>query len=93
MVQSFVESARSLAGFNTGSNPFSIGMNMVWAFYCAEIAAGLKDENSLEIYHGLFATLSWISFCPSVQDLLRMLEVLYIFFIKGSPLPSWLGCR
>ncbi len=56
-------------------NKFSFGMNMIWTFYCAEVATAIKEEASLEIYHSLLATLSWRYYCPSVQDLERMLEV------------------
>ena len=75
LIQSFTESARLVSDLNVYGNRFSFGLNMVWAFYCAEIAGCLRKENALEIYHGLFMTLSWASFCPSIQDLNRMLEV------------------
>eukprot|EP00795_Rhopilema_esculentum_P003345 gene3345-1694_t len=78
LVQSFTESCRLIADFTAFNSDYNIGLNMVWAFYCAEIASALNQENSLQIYHSLFATLPWQSFYPSLQDLERMLELYYV---------------
>eukprot|EP00794_Sanderia_malayensis_P020418 gene20418-22431_t len=74
-IQSFTESARIMSQCAMHENAFSFGLNMVWTFYCAEVAVGIKEENSLEVYHSLLATLPWKLFFPSVQDLERMLEL------------------
>ena len=79
MVQSFTESARLVSDLSIYNNIFSFGLNMVWAFYCSEIASCLLQDNALEIYHGLLMTLPWASFGPSMQDLNRMLEVCFSF--------------
>ena len=75
LIQSFTESTRLAASASIADNVFSFGLNMIWAFYCLEIAPCLLQENTLEIYHGLFMTLAWASFCPYMQDLNYMLEV------------------
>ena len=81
LIQSFTESARLISDLCIYSNIFSFGLNMVWAFYCSEVACCLRQENALEIYHGLLMTLPWASFSPSLQDLNRMLEVRCYFSI------------
>ena len=79
LIQSFTESVRMMADCSVYNNTFSIGMNMIWGFYSAEVASCIKEEATLELYHGLLATLSWGYFCPSVQDLERMLQVCCLY--------------
>jgi len=87
LIQSFTESARLISDLCIYSNIFSFGLNMVWAFYCSEVACCLRQENALEIYHGLLMTLPWASFSPSLQDLNRMLEL----YVTNSPAFHFLG--
>ena len=93
MIQSFVESVRSLADSISVEVPFISILNLVWGFYCSEIAARNNDEQHLSVYHAMLSTLPWMSFCPAIQDLERMLQVsgkdchnLVFFFVI---LASW----
>jgi len=74
MVQSLTEVLRIVINALSAEQKYCVFMNYLWCFYFESIVPVVREEQSLEIFHSMLATLPWSLFCPTVQDLSYVLQ-------------------
>ena len=74
-IQSFTEIIRLVVDLFGIKGGYCVILNYVWSYYFQSIVQSVKEEQSLEMFHSFFATLPWILYCPTVQELSFVLQV------------------
>ena len=80
IVQSFTEVLRYVIDACTREMKYCVFMNFVWTFYFQSVVPVVCEEQSLEIFHSMLATLPWSFFCPTVNELAFILQVIELVF-------------
>ena len=75
MIQSFTEATRLVINLCVERSGYCLILNCVWTYYFQYIVPSVKEEQSLEMFHSLLATLPWTHFYPSVHELSFVLQV------------------
>ena len=60
---------------DNGNFAYCFVLNDLLAFYASEIAPGVREDQSVEIFHTSLLTLPWQHLCPTLQEMAFVIQV------------------